>query len=173
MTVVSKSLGMSFKKEFLWTAICALALSSLVPSAMAWAQNLGAAPATNVAVQGETAAQPEGTFLNFINWIGNVIAPVAAGRSGRRRGCRLAHRTWSGTMGGCGCRPSTGLGCYPFDRVLHHQRIGRCRLNVEGQRRSRPKLSPEGSCGQSEDVQFAPRGDTRAVCNKSQAFPKP
>src|SRR5476651_2722494 len=79
MTVVSKSSGISLRKEFLWTAICALALSSLVPSAMAWAQNLGAAPATNVAVQGETAAQPEGTFLNFINWIGNVIAPVAAG----------------------------------------------------------------------------------------------
>lgn len=44
-----------------------------------WAQNLGAAPATNVAVQGQTAAQPEGAFLNFINWIGNVIAPVGAG----------------------------------------------------------------------------------------------
>ncbi|MFZ0332745.1 MAG: hypothetical protein WAN10_01240 [Candidatus Acidiferrales bacterium] len=44
-----------------------------------WAQNLGSQPATNVAVQGETAAQPEGAFLNFINWIGNVIAPVGAG----------------------------------------------------------------------------------------------
>jgi hypothetical protein len=43
------------------------------------AQNLGTAPATDVAVQGETAAQPEGAFLNFINWIGNVIAPVGAG----------------------------------------------------------------------------------------------
>jgi hypothetical protein len=43
------------------------------------AQNLGQAPATNVAVQGQTAAQPEGAFLNFINWIGNVIAPVGAG----------------------------------------------------------------------------------------------
>jgi len=29
------------------------------------------------AVQGRRA-QPEGAFLNFINWIGNVIAPVAA-----------------------------------------------------------------------------------------------
>jgi len=46
---------------------------------VAVAQNLGAAPATNVAVQGQTAAQPEGAFLNFINWIGNVIAPVGAG----------------------------------------------------------------------------------------------
>jgi hypothetical protein len=43
------------------------------------AQNLGAAPASNVAVQGETGAQPEGAFLNFINWVGNVIAPVGAG----------------------------------------------------------------------------------------------
>src|SRR5258708_28433716 len=44
-----------------------------------WAQNLGTAPALNTAVQGQTGAQPEGAFLNFINWIGNVIAPVAAG----------------------------------------------------------------------------------------------
>jgi hypothetical protein len=43
------------------------------------AQNLGTAPQTNIAVQGQTAAQPEGAFLNFINWIGNVIAPVGAG----------------------------------------------------------------------------------------------
>src|ERR1700751_5826917 len=44
-----------------------------------WAKNLGSAPATNVAVQGQTGAQPEGAFLNFINWVGNVIAPVGAG----------------------------------------------------------------------------------------------
>src|SRR2546422_11114681 len=43
------------------------------------AQNLGVAPQTNVAVQGQTGAQPEGAFLNFVNWIGNVIAPVGAG----------------------------------------------------------------------------------------------
>jgi len=42
-------------------------------------QNLGASPQTNVAAQGQTGAQPEGAFLNFINWIGNVIAPVGAG----------------------------------------------------------------------------------------------
>lgn len=45
----------------------------------ALAQNLGAAPQTNVAVQGQTGSQPEGAFLNFVNWIGNVIAPVGAG----------------------------------------------------------------------------------------------
>ena len=30
------------------------------------AQNLGGAPATNKAVQGQTAAQPEGAFLNLV-----------------------------------------------------------------------------------------------------------
>src|SRR5882762_7795560 len=35
------------------------------------AQNLGSAPQTNVAVQGQTGAQPEGTWLNLINWIRN------------------------------------------------------------------------------------------------------
>lgn len=42
------------------------------------AQNLGALPQVNKAVQGQTAAQPEGAFLNLVNWIGNVIAPVGA-----------------------------------------------------------------------------------------------
>lgn len=42
------------------------------------AQNLGAAPQVNKAVQGQTASQPEGAFLNLVNWIGNVIAPVGA-----------------------------------------------------------------------------------------------
>ena len=51
----------------------------VVCQSMALAQNLGAAPQTNVAVQGQTGAQPEGAFLNFVNWVGNVIAPVGAG----------------------------------------------------------------------------------------------
>lgn len=42
------------------------------------AQNLGNTPAVNKAVQGQTAAQPEGAFLNLVNWVGNVIAPVGA-----------------------------------------------------------------------------------------------
>ncbi len=42
------------------------------------AQNLGTAPATGQAVQGQNAAQPEGAFLNLVNWIGNVICPVGA-----------------------------------------------------------------------------------------------
>jgi hypothetical protein len=48
-------------------------------NAVLMAQNLGAAPQTNVAVQGQTGAQPEGAFLNLVNWVGNVIAPVGAG----------------------------------------------------------------------------------------------
>jgi hypothetical protein len=45
---------------------------------LAYGQNLGQQPAVGQAVQGETAAQPEGTVLNLVNWIGNVIAPVGA-----------------------------------------------------------------------------------------------
>jgi hypothetical protein len=59
----------------------ALALATVllqISPALVHAQNLGAAPATNKAVQGQTAAQPEGAFLNLVNWIGNVIAPVGA-----------------------------------------------------------------------------------------------
>lgn len=43
------------------------------------AQNLGTTPATGQAVQGQTAAQPEGAFLNAVNWLCNVICPVGAG----------------------------------------------------------------------------------------------
>lgn len=34
-----------------------------------------AAPQTNIAVQGQTGAQPEGAFLNLVNWVGNVDRP--------------------------------------------------------------------------------------------------
>jgi hypothetical protein len=61
------------------TVAMVLALVVLSTQAALIAQNLGAAPQVNVAVQGQTGAQPEGTFLNLINWIGNVIAPVGAG----------------------------------------------------------------------------------------------
>src|SRR6267154_1458841 len=45
---------------------------------VAYAQSLGGQPAVNKAVQGQTAAQPEGAFLNLVNWVGNVICPVGA-----------------------------------------------------------------------------------------------
>lgn len=59
-------------------SLAMFAISFLLAGEVVWAQNLGGAPQSNVAVQGQTGAQPEGAFLNFINWIGNVIAPVAA-----------------------------------------------------------------------------------------------
>jgi hypothetical protein len=60
-------------------SLVALTITLLVIVQYVVAQNLGSTPQFNVAVQGQTGAQPEGTFLNFINWIGNVIAPVGAG----------------------------------------------------------------------------------------------
>src|SRR5438132_1935130 len=65
--------------QFAKRVVVALALCLVIVQSVAIAQNLGAAPQVNVAVQGQTGAQPEGAFLNFINWIGNVIAPIGAG----------------------------------------------------------------------------------------------
>ena len=71
---------MKLKVDEAWRRALAMsAICFILGGQILWAQNLGTAPATNVAVQGQTAAQPEGAFLNFINWIGNVIAPVGAG----------------------------------------------------------------------------------------------
>jgi hypothetical protein len=71
---------MGFQSEARGKTLMALiALALVIVGQFMWAQNLGSAPASNVAVQGQTGAQPEGAFLNFINWIGNVIAPVGAG----------------------------------------------------------------------------------------------
>jgi hypothetical protein len=67
-------LGNGWKKALAISAIC-----FVLAGQYAWAQNLGSQPQLDVAVQGQTGAQPEGAFLNFINWIGNVIAPVGAG----------------------------------------------------------------------------------------------
>ena len=51
--------------------------AALVAPAASVAQNLGAAPATGQAVQGQTASQPEGAFLNAVNWVCNVICHFA------------------------------------------------------------------------------------------------
>ena len=53
--------------------------AALVAPAASVAQNPGTSPATGQAVQGQTAAQPEGAFLNAVNWVCNVICPVGAG----------------------------------------------------------------------------------------------
>ena len=75
-----KSRVRNFQADLGWKKpLVVLAVMLLIVGQFAVAQNLGAAPQFNVAVQGETGAQPEGTFLNFINWVGNVIAPVGAG----------------------------------------------------------------------------------------------
>jgi len=71
---------MNFQADPGWKKpVVVLAITLLAIGQFVIAQNLGQAPQFNVAVQGETGAQPEGTFLNFINWIGNVISPVGAG----------------------------------------------------------------------------------------------
>lgn len=75
-------IGMEVKTEMKHVGIVAMVLAVsflVVCQTVAFAQNLGAAPQVNVAVQGQTGAQPEGAFLNFVNWVGNVIAPVGAG----------------------------------------------------------------------------------------------
>src|SRR5438128_10496942 len=65
--------------QFAKRVVVTLALCLVVVQTVALAQNLGGAPQVNVAVQGQAGAQPEGAFLNLVNWIGNVIAPVGAG----------------------------------------------------------------------------------------------
>ncbi len=57
---------------------CLVAIVCLQLVSVCCAQNLGTQPATGQAVQGQTAAQPEGTVLNLVNWVGNVISPVGA-----------------------------------------------------------------------------------------------
>lgn len=47
-------------------------------SVVCQAQNLGASPAVGKAVLGQNAYQVEGSFMNMVNWISNVICPVGA-----------------------------------------------------------------------------------------------
>jgi hypothetical protein len=64
----------------MWKSVfLVVAFVSVLQGGLMFAQTLGIAPAFDRAVQGQTGAQPEGAFFNFINWIGNVIAPVGAG----------------------------------------------------------------------------------------------
>jgi hypothetical protein len=65
------------RHRFALAALLAIASLQLFPLVI-HAQNLGTQPATGQAVQGQTAAQPEGTVLNLVNWVGNVISPVGA-----------------------------------------------------------------------------------------------
>jgi len=63
------------RKPAVWLVVLFFILSVDI----VFAQNLGNTPMLNHAVQGQSGAQPEGAFFNFINWIGNVVAPVGAG----------------------------------------------------------------------------------------------
>lgn len=80
------------------------AFTLAIAPAAAFAQNLGTQPATGQAVQGQNASTPEGTFLNFVNWVGNVICPVGAGLA--VVGCIVNWRSgrnyigWAATAGG-------------------------------------------------------------------------
>lgn len=67
-----------FSQNTMLILMVSFGLAVSVAPAGAFAQNLGTAPAVNQAVQGQNAAQPEGAFLNVVNWIGNVICPVGA-----------------------------------------------------------------------------------------------
>lgn len=71
---------LKFKKSSnqLTTLLLLLIVLAQFAPLLVHAQNLGGTPQVNKAVQGQTAAQPEGAFLNLVNWIGNVMAPVGA-----------------------------------------------------------------------------------------------
>jgi hypothetical protein len=75
---VMKFINLNTRRERVLAGFLFALLFLQVAMPLAYAQNLGGQPATNKAVQGQTAAQPEGTFLNLVNWIGNVICPVGA-----------------------------------------------------------------------------------------------
>ena len=60
------------------TAILVANLAFALMPIFAYAQNLGGAPVFDKTVQGQTAAQPEGTLLNLVNFVGNVLCPLGA-----------------------------------------------------------------------------------------------
>jgi hypothetical protein len=86
--------------------LIALALCVVLCQSWALAQTLGSAPQFNRAVQGQTGAQPEGAFMNIVNWVGNVIAPVGASAA-RRSGAR-AWSSWTSWADGAS-RPAYSL----------------------------------------------------------------
>lgn len=67
----------SVTQRAIWVLILTATSLQIYPLA-SLAQNPGSAPVFNKAVQGQQATQPEGTLLNIVNWIGNVISPLLA-----------------------------------------------------------------------------------------------
>lgn len=78
VSTLRRKLGNISQNIMLAVAVSFGLAASLAPAG-AVAQNLGTGPAFNKAVQGQTASQPEGAFMNVVNWVGNVICPVGAG----------------------------------------------------------------------------------------------
>jgi hypothetical protein len=68
---------LSHNRQFALAGLLAIAFLQLCPLAI-YGQNSGSAPVFDKAVQGQKAAQPEGTLLNVVNWIGNVVSPLLA-----------------------------------------------------------------------------------------------
>jgi hypothetical protein len=67
---------LKFRCLVLWAAILYVILAQA--GTMLYAQSSGSQPVLGKAVPGQNAAQPEGTMLNLVNWVGNVIAPLGA-----------------------------------------------------------------------------------------------
>jgi len=116
------------------TAVVFIALLLASTQAALIAQNLGATPQVNVAVQGQQGAQPEGTFLNLINWIGNVIAPVGAGGAALHGNRCVCHGAGVCKVGVHSNRTVDGLGYYAAVGVLDCQwhRRRHVKLNTVG-----------------------------------------
>ena len=71
---------MRYQEDLWWRRhLRVVGLMLILIAQVAAGQNLGATPQINVAVQGQTGAQPEGAFVNVIIWVGNVSSPVGAG----------------------------------------------------------------------------------------------
>ena len=66
------------RRQRVLTVLLLVIVAVQAATIIAAAQNLGVKPSFNKAVQGQTAEQPEGAFLNLVNWVGNVICPVGA-----------------------------------------------------------------------------------------------
>lgn len=64
-------------RQVVAVGILTMALVQVFPIVML-GQNTGSAPVFDKAVQGQQATQPEGTLLNIVNWIGNVVSPLLA-----------------------------------------------------------------------------------------------
>ena len=61
--------------------LAAVVVALFLTQSHVFGQNLGTTPQFNQAVQGQQGTQVEGSFLNLMNWVGNVIAPVGAAGS--------------------------------------------------------------------------------------------